>query len=240
MASRAEALAEVVEEHSSPIPVWEPQKSTGYLGLCFIRPDKHLNRLPPCRRSQNPAQVANTARRPYISLSTVKVRIAMSSEPVVPLNHAEREEESPYVAPGTDRDLRRDENLLASRTDRLLEPEYRDARALGQIPGGASKAQGAAQTVGSAVGRAVNTARDLPRRLSEMKDRFTVIRGRTQGEAGSTAQEVRQTAKQKMDQARSRVQFYANEYPVQFILGVGAACFVVGVFLRVWRSNRRD
>lgn len=162
----------------------------------------------------------------------------MSSEPVVPLK-VENAQESPYVAPDTDRELRGAEGIRAGRTDRLLEREYRDSRPLGEIPGeSAPKLRETAETVGSAVGRAVNKARDLPRRLTEMKQRFTLIRGRAREDAATTAEEVRETARHKFQQARTRVQHYAHEYPIQFILGIGAAAFVLGSFLRVWRSNR--
>lgn len=162
----------------------------------------------------------------------------MSLEPVVPLTNAENEPESPYVAPGTERELRNTGSATTS-PDRLLEPEYRDSRPLGEIPApSAQRLRGTAETVGSAVGKAVNTARDLPRRLAEMKERFTVIRGRTQENATSTAAEISDNAKQKMYKTRTRVEHYAREYPVQFILGAGGACFVLGMLLRIWRSSR--
>ncbi len=172
----------------------------------------------------------------------------MSSEPVVPLNNEEREEESPYVAPGTERDLRRAAGSVAARTDRMLEPEYRDSRPLGELPirrvprerdEGANRVRGTAQTVGSAVGKVVNKARELPGRLAEMKERFTVIRGRTQENAASKASEIGENAKQKVSEARTRIEHYAHESPLQFVLGVGGACFVVGMILRMWRSSRR-
>ncbi len=180
----------------------------------------------------------------------------MSSEPVFPLNNAEKEEESPYVAPGAERELRRAAASVAARTDRMLQPEYRDSRPLGQLPiprpaqGGpesgtesTSRMRDTAHTVGSVVGKAVNTARntarDLPRRLAEMKERFTVIKGRTQENAAGKAAEIGENAKEKVNQARTRIEHYAHNYPVQFILGVGGAAFVVGMVLRMWRSSRR-
>jgi hypothetical protein len=164
----------------------------------------------------------------------------MSSEPVVPLNNAEKETDTSYVAPGTERELRSDELVSRNRPDRLIERESRDSRPLGEIPGEpAHRLRETAETVGSAVGRAVNMARDLPRRVEEMKERFTIIRGRAKEDAAATAEEVRETAKHKMRQAQTRVQFYAREYPIEFILGVGAFGFVIGMFLRAWRSSRR-
>ena len=165
----------------------------------------------------------------------------MSSEPVVPLNNVEKEEESPYVAPGLQHLPARAQRVIPNRTDRLLEREYPDSRPLGEIPEKPSpRLRGTAETVGSAVGKVMNTARDLPRRVAEMKERFTVIRGRTQENAASTAEDLKETAKQKARQAQTRVQHYAHEYPLQFIGAVGAAGVVLGIILRVWRSSRYD
>jgi ElaB/YqjD/DUF883 family membrane-anchored ribosome-binding protein len=163
----------------------------------------------------------------------------MSSDPVVPIN-AENERESPYVAPDTHGRVEDTEGILAGRGDRLLEREYPDSRPLGEIPGEPSpRLRETAETVGTAVGNAVNKARDLPRRLSDMKRRLTVIRGRAREDAATTAEEVRETARQRFQQAQTRVRHYAHEFPVQFILAMGGVAFVLGVFLRVWRSNHR-
>ena len=169
----------------------------------------------------------------------------MSSEPAVPFNNDERVEDSPYVAPGTDRELRKEEHgpveeISAGRTDRLLEREYPRSRPLGEIPREpAPRLHDAAETVGAAVGSAVNKARDLPRQFSEMKERFTIVRGRVREDTATTASELRENAKQKFEQAQTRAEHYAHEFPLQFILGVGAFGFVIGMFLRAWRSNRR-
>ncbi len=163
----------------------------------------------------------------------------MSSEPVVPPN-VENAQESPDFAPEADRELRDAVGVRAGRAERLLEREYTDSRPLGEIPGEARpKLRETAETVGTVVGRAVNRARELPQRLAGMKDRFTVIRGRVREDAASTAEEVGETAKQRFQQAQTRVEYYAHEYPIQFILGVGAACFGLGVIMRIWRSNSR-
>ncbi len=166
----------------------------------------------------------------------------MSSEPVVPLNNAEKEEASPFVAP---EDIQhrpaRAQRVMPNRTDRLLERQYPDKRPLGEIPGEPSpRLRETAETVGSVVGRAVNKARELPRRVAEMRERFAVIRGRTQESAAGTAGEFKETAKQKARLAQTRAQYYAHEYPLQFIGVVGASCFFLGMILRAWRSNRYD
>jgi ElaB/YqjD/DUF883 family membrane-anchored ribosome-binding protein len=138
-----------------------------------------------------------------------------------------------------------------------------------------------AEAIGNAVGNAA-------RRVQEMKDRFTVISGRTRASASSTAydwkqatdekmqeareratqafeevrlkaeevrlkandtlqdakdrasrvlEDVRQNAADKLNRARFTANRFADQRPLHIILGIGAAAFVVGVLLRVGRSN---
>ncbi len=97
----------------------------------------------------------------------------------------------------------------------------------------------AAETVGAAFGKAVVRVRELPRRMADMKQRFIVIKGRTREDAASTAGEIRENARQKVYEARTRAEHLAHEYPIEFILGAGATAFVLGFALRIWRSSRR-
>lgn len=162
----------------------------------------------------------------------------MSSDPVVPHNvplDVENAQEGTYSALETNRELKDAVGIRAGRTERLLEREYRDSRPLGEIPGSPSpRLRETAETVGSAFGRAVNRARELPHRLAEMKQRFTVIRGRAREEAAIAAENVGETAQQKFQRVRTS----AHDYPIQFILGTGAVCFALGAVLRIWRSDR--
>jgi ElaB/YqjD/DUF883 family membrane-anchored ribosome-binding protein len=114
-----------------------------------------------------------------------------------------------------------------------------------QLPpslGGNPRLNHTAESIGSAVGSAVERVRELPRRLQgrmqEMKQRFTVIRGRARGDASEAARDLKQTAEQKIVQARSRAAHYAREYPIQVILAVTGAAFILGFSLRIWRSTR--
>lgn len=109
-----------------------------------------------------------------------------------------------------------------------------------ELPAGSDtnlRLRNTAESVGNAVGRAVNKVRTLPRRVSSMKERFTVIRGG--GGEGASAADIKETARQRIDEARSRARYYAHEYPVEFIATAGAAAFALGFILRVWRSSRR-
>lgn len=139
----------------------------------------------------------------------------MSSEPVVPLESRD---------------------IVTGRADVIPvvpEPER-------ELPVGSEvnpRLRNTAESVGTAVGKAVRKVRSLPNRVSSMRERFTVIRGGQESSAG-TAAEMKETARQKIDEARSRAEFYAHEYPLQFIAAAGAAGFALGFILRVWRSSR--
>lgn len=102
---------------------------------------------------------------------------------------------------------------------------------------GAGPLNEAAERVGILVGVAVERARELPRRLSELKQRFIIIRGRKTEDVSVAAAQYRRDAERKLRQARNRAEFLANEYPVQVIAGIAAAAFVLGFGLRIWRSK---
>lgn len=141
----------------------------------------------------------------------------MSSKPNTPLNDAAELETPVYVPAGS--------------VDRQL-PEQATTTNSGAL-------HDTAESVGAAMGKAVGKVRELPRRMAEMRERFTVIRGRAREDAASRAVEMKETAKLRVSQAQTRAEYYAHEYPIQFILGVGATAFVLGFILRIWRSSRR-
>jgi ElaB/YqjD/DUF883 family membrane-anchored ribosome-binding protein len=111
-------------------------------------------------------------------------------------------------------------------------------RALPQGNPGDDRLNDAAEQIGSSVGRAIRNVRQLPEQLGELKDRFTVIRGRGKRAAGEKAQEVKEAAAERVQRTRRRIDMLVNEYPVQVILAAAGAAFLLGVSLRVWRSNR--
>ncbi len=126
---------------------------------------------------------------------------------------------------------------------------YPDPAAQPELPPARSeRLTDAAESVGTVVGSAVHTVRHLPDRLQEMKERFTVIRGRTKARASDTAADLKETAEQKLQDARNlasrrlhdareRASEIANEYPLHVIAGAAAFAFVFGIILRIWRAH---
>ncbi len=149
----------------------------------------------------------------------------MSSEPVVPIDKDVRVPETTRLSPRSD---------IAGEL-----PVASDVTAPQPEIAPANRKREAAESVGTAVGKAVVKVRELPRRVADMKQRFIVISGQRREDAVSSAGELRDNARQKVQQARSRAEYLAHEYPLQFILAAGAAAFVLGFALRIWRSSRR-
>jgi hypothetical protein len=130
----------------------------------------------------------------------------------------------------------------ASRIEAAVTPGCLPAADLGMTPGETTverdRLNNTAEAIGTAVGTAVERVRQIPERLADMKQRFTLIRGRARDRATDKATDLRDTAQDTARQVRTRAQYYANHYPVQTILGIAGVAFVFGFVLRIWRSNR--
>jgi len=79
-------------------------------------------------------------------------------------------------------------------------------------------------------------------RVADMRHRLRIIRGRV--ESGELQEELRDRASELGDEAsrqarraRSRAEFYARNFPLQFIAGAAAAGFAIGFLLRMWRDE---
>ena len=96
----------------------------------------------------------------------------------------------------------------------------------------------AAEQIGSTVGRAVRSVRDLPEQLGGLQDRLTVIRGRGQRLAEEKAREIKGAAIERMERTRRRIGLLVSEYPLEVIVATAGVAFLLGVSIRMWRSNR--
>ncbi|MBV9087872.1 MAG: hypothetical protein JOY79_10340 [Acidobacteriaceae bacterium] len=117
----------------------------------------------------------------------------------------------------------------------------------------------AAGEFGRRAGRAVavvrefpQRARELPRRIEDarwqMRDRLRVIRQQSPGESRNRIDELRESAASRIgtlrNRAQERLQLLRNradriqrEHPIELIVGAFGAAFLLGVGLRIWRSN---
>jgi len=139
----------------------------------------------------------------------------------------------------------RDETPVPARVEpiapRTPEPHYEGNLAAAPRPEERPALAQAAQSIGGAVGKAVGTVQNLPQRLQEMKERFTVIRGRAQqdtaAKASRMAEDLKDQARQRLLLARSRAQRLAHQYPSQTIVAMAGAGLLLGVVLRIWRDH---
>jgi ElaB/YqjD/DUF883 family membrane-anchored ribosome-binding protein len=96
----------------------------------------------------------------------------------------------------------------------------------------------AAENIGSAVGSAVDNART---RLQEMKQRFVVIRGRTQqdlsAKASVMAEDLKLQAQRTVTDARTRAERLARQNPFALISTAAAAGLVLGFVLWIRRDH---
>jgi ElaB/YqjD/DUF883 family membrane-anchored ribosome-binding protein len=114
--------------------------------------------------------------------------------------------------------------------------------------------QTAAQ-IGSTVGWAVANLRQMPQRAehvkqeltNEIRDRLEAIAIREQGpsvttrlreKAEQTADELKGRARENVQVARNRAERLRRENPLEIIVAAFSAAFILGVALRIWRSNR--
>lgn len=97
-------------------------------------------------------------------------------------------------------------------------PEHATPSQIGHIPAtpASPRLNSAAETVGSALGAAVSSVRNIPSTLHEAKSRFTVIRGRKQQDVEDAAEgtmnrireagaDIKERAREGLDEARERL-----------------------------------
>lgn len=91
--------------------------------------------------------------------------------------------------------------------------------------------QRAGETVEQAKQRASEVVQQASNKASEVLDS-------AKERASAAMDTVRAKASESMQSARNRAAYLKEEYPMQVVMGAAAAGFVLGVALRIWRSNR--
>ena len=99
-----------------------------------------------------------------------------------------------------------------------------------------------AESIGSALGSAVERAKrfpdELPKRLQGIKKRFTLIAGRARDRAHSAVEDAQETATEGVHRARNRAERMAEEQPLHVIAGAAVFGLVLGIALQIWRNGR--
>jgi hypothetical protein len=117
--------------------------------------------------------------------------------------------------------------------------------AFGELPPARNRFSYTAESLGNSVGGAVRRMRRLPARLKIVGGRSTrkpiVDSPGTVDELKEAAQEHlddwRDSSRRAVYQLRRRAYEIRNEYPLHTVLAFGAAGFLIGATLRVWRSR---
>ena len=125
----------------------------------------------------------------------------------------------------------------------LEEPVIGSTRLDHELPSARSERLNAtAERIGSMVGSAVGTMRRglhvMPRRMDEAKERLSETGEDLRQDIRAAATDVRDTARQRIFEARLKTRHYVNENPFQVVGAAALAGFAVGVALRIWRWKR--
>ena len=148
------------------------------------------------------------------------------------------------------------EPLSNQEIDRAREPRFSPERRLAEVlPRRKSNTRlnEAAEAIGTALGQAVNTAREASRQGSgvaeeskqAVQDKVLRAKGRTaetlddvRDSSAQAYEDVRDKTVEIIENARRRARYLADEYPLQIIATAAGLGFLAGVQLRIRRSVR--
>lgn len=109
-------------------------------------------------------------------------------------------------------------------------------------PARSERLSATAERIGSAVGSAVGTMRRglhvMPRRMDAAKERLTETKEDLRQDISAAASDFRDTARQRIFEARVKTRHYVNEKPFHVVGGAALTGFALGVALRIWRWKR--
>lgn len=90
----------------------------------------------------------------------------------------------------------------------------------------------------SATDTAADLAQSMSERITSLRHEAAQTAAQWRDKAGQRAGELNQLAEQRIAEARSRAERASRESPLQMIVGLAAASFIIGFGLRLWRSHR--
>ncbi len=76
--------------------------------------------------------------------------------------------------------------------------------------------------------------------LEDARDRISEAYDQAKSRAAYAYENMKQKSVEIVEQARVRAHYWRDEYPLQVIAGVAGVAFLLGVGLRIWRSNRYE
>ena len=89
------------------------------------------------------------------------------------------------------------------------------------------------------VKEAATRAKDTATQIAQQaKEQTSAAVSQVTTRAGEVYHDSRDKAADVIQETRVRARTFVNEHPLQVIMGVAAAAFLAGIFLRVWRSSR--
>jgi ElaB/YqjD/DUF883 family membrane-anchored ribosome-binding protein len=74
--------------------------------------------------------------------------------------------------------------------------------------------------------------------MDEAKERLSETGGDLRDDMRAAASDLKETAQQRMFEARLRARRYINENPLQVVGGAAVAGLALGMALRIWRWSR--
>jgi len=76
--------------------------------------------------------------------------------------------------------------------------------------------------------------------LGQAEESISAAYDQVKNRTAETYQDVKRKSVDAVEKARFRARYLTHEYPLQVIAGAAGIAFLLGVGLRIWRSNRYE
>ncbi len=81
---------------------------------------------------------------------------------------------------------------------------------------------------------------EVKQRASQAEESISAAYDQVKNRTAETYQDVKRKSVDAVEKARFRARYLTHEYPLQVIAGAAGIAFLLGVGLRIWRSNRYE